>query len=193
MDEDVQNTLVDVLFVTFKDLLECDYNVTNIELVNDCAKPNSKENKKIRLRNTAQDVWESPAECGSPDTSLNFYDALAKEIEENKKFIKKTIRKSHKKLKRAKNPKVRKAPSSVPSVAPSLSFEPSVSSHPSGIPSVSANPSPRVSSEPTRSRSTSSTTSKSQGKEKKAILIPVQIVEAIVLTNFLSCSNDSCT
>jgi len=172
-DEDVQNTLVDVLLVTFKDLLECDYNVTNIELVNDCANPSSKENKKIRLINTAQGVWETPAECGPPDTSLNFYDALALTIKENKKFIKKTIRKSHKKLKRAKYPKVRKAPSSMPSVAPSLSFEPSVSSHPSGIPSVSASPSPRVSSEPTRSRSTSSTTSKSQSMEKKAILIPV--------------------
>jgi len=158
--------------VTFKDLLECDYNVTNIELVNDCANPNSKENKKIQLRNTAQGVWESPAECGPPDTSLNFYDALALTIKENKKFIKKTIRQSHKKLKRAKNPKVKKAPSSMPSVAPSLSFEPSVSSHPSGIPSVSANPSPKVSSEPTRSRS-KSTTNKSKSKEKKAILIPV--------------------
>jgi len=169
-DEDVQNTLVDVLFVTFKDLLECDYNITSVELVNDCANPNSKENKKIRLRNTAQGVWESPEECGLPDTSLNFYDALASKIKENKKFIKKEIRRSHKKLKRAKNPKVRKAPSSMPSVAPSLSFEPSVSSHPSGIPSLSFNPSHKASSEPTRSRSTSTT--KKSNQEKKAITIP---------------------
>merc|ERR1719215_2471964 len=151
------------------DLLECDYNVTNIELVNDCAKPNSNENKKVRLRNTAQGVWESPEECGSPDTSLNFYDALALTIKENKKFIKKTIRKSHKNLKRAKYPRVKKAPSSMPSVPPSLSFEPSVSSHPSGIPSVSLNPSPRVSSKPTRSRSASTT--RKSNKEKKSIII----------------------
>ena len=98
-DEDVQNTLVDVLFETFKDLLECDYNVTNIELVNDCAKPNSNENKKIRLRNTAQGVWGLPSGCSYSDTSLNFYDTLALTIKENKKFIKKTIRRSHKKLK----------------------------------------------------------------------------------------------
>merc|ERR1712137_1015793 len=162
----------EVLYETFKDLLECDYNITSVDLMNDCTKPNSKENKKIRLLNTAQGVWESPAECGPPDTSLNFYDALALTIKENKKFIKKTIRKSHKKLKRAKNPKVTKeAPTSMPSSAPSLSFEPSTSSYPSGIPSVSVSPSPRASSEPTRSRSTSKSTSKS--KEKKAILIPL--------------------
>merc|ERR1712232_382066 len=115
-------------------------------------------------------MGELPSGCSSSDTSLNFYDTLALTIKENKKFIKKTIRRSHEKLKRAKNPKVRKAPSSMPSVAPSLSFEPSVSSHPSGIPSLSFNPSHKASSEPTRSRSTSTT--KKSNQEKKAITIP---------------------
>ena len=174
-DEDVQKILEEVLYETFKDLLECDYNITSVELMNDCTKPNSKENKKIRLLNTAQGVWELPSGCSSSDTSLNFYDTLALTIKENKKFIKKTIRRSHKKLKRAKYPRVTKeAPTSTPSSAPSLSFEPSASSYPSGIPSVSVSPSPRASSEPTRSRSTSSTSkSTSKSKEKKAILIPV--------------------
>ena len=139
-DEEVQKILEEVLYDSFKDLMECDYNITSVELMNDCTKPNSKENKKIRLRNTAQGVWGLPSGCSYSDTSLNFYDTLALTIKENKKFIKKTIRRSHKKLKRAKFPKERKVPSSMPSSAPSLSFEPSASSYPSGIPSNECKP-----------------------------------------------------
>ena len=174
-DDDVRNILVNVLNETFYDLLKCSYEVKSVELVNNCAKPNSRESKWIRLKNTAGSVWVLPSECDSEELLLNFYDTLALAIKENKRFIKKEIRKAHKKLKNAKAPKViKEAPTSMPRVTPSISTGPSDSLNPSDVPSLTFNPTSEHSTEPTRSRSASksSSGSKSNSKKKKAIIIP---------------------
>ena len=174
-DDDVRNILVNVLNETFYDLLKCSYEVKSVELVNNCAKPNSRESKWIRLKNTAGSVWVLPSECDSEELLLNFYDTLALAIKENKRFIKKEIGKAHKKLKNAKAPKViKEAPTSMPRVTPSISTGPSDSLNPSDVPSLTFNPTSEHSTEPTRSRSASksSSGSKSNSKKEKAIIIP---------------------